>query len=132
MISQKLKNIFFLSIPVLIVHGMEEYLTGFYNTDSHVKFVFGYLDTLPTPQATFLLFQIMLWLALIIFAILISSEKWRLRLMVIPGLIYVYEFHHIIKALMAGGYYPGIATAWMFPIIAFFFWKELLANYKTV
>lgn len=131
MISQKLKNIFFLSVPVLIIHGLEEYLTSFYNTDSHVKFVFGYLNTLPTPQATFLLFQVMLWVALTIFAILISSEKWRLRLMIIPGLIYIYELHHIWKALEVGRYYPGLVTALLFPVIAFFFWKELLKSYKS-
>ncbi len=131
MISQRLKNIFVLSIPVFIAHGLEEYLTGFYNTDSHIKFIFGYLNTLPNPQATFLLFQIMLWLALIVFAFLISNGKWRLGLMVIPGLIYIYELHHIFKAFSVGKYYPGLITALVFPIIVFLFWKELLKNYKS-
>ncbi|MDP3784650.1 MAG: HXXEE domain-containing protein [bacterium] len=128
MISQKLKNIFFISIPVFIAHGSEEYFNGFYNVDSIFKFFFHYFDSMSIPQATFLLFQIMIWLALIIVAFLITSQKWQLRLMVIPGLIYIFELHHIWKALMSGGYYPGVITAIAFPIIGFLFWKELLKN----
>jgi len=132
MISQKLKNIFIVSIPVFVAHGLEEYFNGFYNIDSSSKFMFGYFGTLPTSQAIFLFFQIMLWFALIISAFLISSEKWRLRLMIIPGLVYIFEFVHFWKALDIGGYYPGLITAIAFPFIAFFFWKELIINYKKL
>ena len=130
MISKKLKTIFALSIPLFIAHGVEEYFTALYNVDSHVKFMFGYFFTLPTPQAIFLLFQIMLWFTLIISLLLISGEKWQLRLMVIPGLIYIYELHHFWKAFEVWSYYPGLITAIAFPIIGFLFWKELLKNFK--
>ncbi len=83
------------------------------------------------PQATFLLFQIMLWLVLIVFAFLIASEKWRLRLMILPGLIYILEFHHIWKTLESWSYYPGTITAIAFPVIAVLFWNELLKNFKN-
>ncbi len=126
--SKKLKTIFFISIPVFIAHGLEEYFTGLYNVDSHVKFMFGYFYTLSIPQAIFLLFQIMLWFVLIVSAFLISGEKWQSRLMIIPGLVYIYELHHFWKAIEVGGYYPGVITATAFPIIAFLFWKELLKN----
>ena len=99
MISQKLKTIFYISIPVFIAHGLEELFNGFYSVDWSFKFVFGFLNTMTVPQATFLVFQIMLWLAFIVFAFLIASEKWRLRLMLLPGIIYIFEFHHIWKAL---------------------------------
>ncbi len=131
MISQKLKTIFYISIPVFIAHGLEEYFTGIYNVDSHVKFMFGFFNTLQTPQAIFLLFQIMLWFTLIISALLISGEKWQLRLMIIPGLIYIYEFHHFWKAFAVGSYYPGVITAIAFPFLAFFFWKELINNHSA-
>lgn len=130
MISQKLKTIFFISIPVFVAHGLEEYFNGFYNADPIFKFFFHYFDAMPIPQATFLLFQIMLWVALIIFAFLLLSEKWRLRLMIIPGLIYILELHHFLEALVSAGYYPGAITAIAFPIIGFLFWKELLKNFQ--
>ena len=131
MISQKLKTLFFISIPIFVAHGLEEYSNAFYNIDSHSNFMLGYFNNLPTPQATFLLFQIMLWFVLIISAFLISGEKWQLRLMIIPGLVYIYELHHFWKAFEVWGYYPGIITATVFPIIGFLFWKELLNNFKN-
>ncbi len=87
---------------------------------------------MPVLQSTFLLFQIMIWLFLIIFLFLITNEKWQLRLMIIPGLIYIFELHHLWKALIAWGYYPGLITAIAFPIVGFLFWKELLKHNKYV
>ena len=132
MISTKLKTIFGFSVPLFVAHGLEEYLTGIYGVDSHVRFVLGYFNTLPAPQATFLLFQIMLWLMLIISFVLISGTKWQLRLMMLPGLIYIYELHHIWKALSVWSYYPGLITAVGFPIIGFLFWKELWKIFRQV
>ena len=131
MISNKLKTIFYISIPVFMAHGLEEFFNGFYNVDWSFKFVFGFLNTMTIPQATFLVFQIMLWLAFIVFAFLIASERWRLRLMLLPGIIYIFELHHIWKAFESWSYYPGVITAIAFPFIAFFFWKELLNNWKN-
>ena len=131
MISQKLKILFYISIPVFIAHGLEEYFNGFYNVDWSFKFVFGSLETMSVPQASFLVFQIVLWFALILFAFLIASEKWRLRLMLLPGIIYIFELHHIWKALESWSYYPGVITAIAFPVIGFLFWKELLKNWKN-
>lgn len=130
MISEKLKTIFIISIPFFIAHGLEEYFNHFYNIDWSFKFAFGFLETMSVPQATFLVFQIMLWLAFIIFAFLFSSEEWRLRFMMLPGLIYIFEIHHIWKTLESWSYYPGSITAIAFPVIGFLFWKELLNNFK--
>ena len=130
MISQKLKTLFYISVPVFIAHGLEEIFNGFYNVDWFFKFALGFLKTMSVPQATFIVFQIMIWLALIVFAFLIASEKWRLRLMILPGLIYIFELHHIWKAFESWSYYPGVITAIAFPIIGFLFWKELIKNFQ--
>ena len=126
MISNKLKNIFALSIPLFIAHGIEEFLTHFYDIDAHDQAIFGLLSSLSNHGATFVVFQIMLWLLLIVSYLLISSEQWRFRLMFIPGIIFIYELHHLYKAVMLGGYYPGLVTALLFPVIGYFYWKELL------
>ena len=131
MISKKLKTIFYISIPIFITHGLEEIFNGFYNIDWSTKLVIGFLNEMSVPQATFIVFQIMIWLAFIVFAFLIASEKWRLRLLILPGIIYVFELHHLWKALESWSYYPGAITAIAFPFIAFFFWKELLKNWKN-
>ncbi len=130
--TRKLQKLFLLSIPLFIVHGVEEILTGFYNIDSHAAFLFGGLAKLPNMQALFVLFQIMLWLVLVISYLLLLGPKWQLRLMFVPGLIFIYELHHLYKAIEVGGYYSGLITALAFPAIGFFFWKELLQSYKTL
>ncbi|OGI68833.1 hypothetical protein A3A05_02410 [Candidatus Nomurabacteria bacterium RIFCSPLOWO2_01_FULL_41_12] len=130
MISKKLKNIFALSIPVFIAHGMEEIFNGFYNVDWSAKLMFGFLNGMSVSQATFIVFQFMLWLVLVVFALLIASEKWRLRLMFLPAIIYIVELQHIWMAVKTWSYYPGLITAAPLVIIGLFFWKELIKNYK--
>ena len=125
MISSKLKTIFGISVLLFVAHGLEEYLTGFYNIDSHFSFVFRPLFAMPIEQATFLLFQIMIWFLFSFCFLLVSGEKWQIRLMTLLGFGYLYELHHIIKAVYVGGYYPGLITALTFPILAFFYWREL-------
>ena len=132
MISKKLKLLFLLSIPLFITHGLEEYFTGFFNIDPIFKFVFQYFENMTVFQATFLLFQIMLWLFLITFFFLILGGKWPLRLMVILGVVLIFELHHIIRTIVEWSYYPGTITALLFPILAFFFWKELINNFKEL
>ena len=131
MITSKLRTIFIISIPFFIAHGLEELFNSFYNIDWSVKVIFGFLNEMPVPQATFWVFQIMMWLALIVIAFLISGEKWRLRIMFIPGIIFIVELHHIWKALETWNYYPGVITAIPLTILGFFFWRELLKNWKN-
>ncbi len=128
--TKTLQKLFLISIPLFILHGLEEIFTGFYNRDSQVELWFGNLNSLPTPQATFILFQIMIWLMLIIGYLLLLGPKWQLRLMFIPGIVFVYELHHLYKAIGVGSYYPGLATAILLYIVGFLFWKELIKNYK--
>ena len=129
MISNKLQNIFLLSIPLFIAHGLEEYFTGFYKVDSIFFFIFQSFETMSVFQATFLLFQIMLW-ALLIIAYLMLSRKFVIGLLTILGIFFVLELHHLTDALIRLEYYPGMITGILFPIIGFFYWKELIKNWK--
>lgn len=129
-ISQKLQHIFLLSIPVFIAHGIEEYITGFYDIDNFSRFVFSYSETMSPLQASFLTFQIMVWFLLILGAISIARQKWQLYIMVIPGLVYIFELHHLLKALISLSYYPGVITGALFPFIGFFYWKQLVKDLR--
>lgn len=129
--TKKLQNLFLLGVLLFIAHGLEEILTGFYN-DSQVAFIFGGLAKLPDMEALFLLFQIMLWFTLIISYLFLLGPKWQLRLMFIPGLFMVYEFYHLYQAMAVGAYYPGLVTALGFPLLGFFFWRELINNRKNL
>jgi hypothetical protein len=131
MITNKLKTIFGLSIPLFIAHGIEEYLTGFYTLDRWDEWIFGLLPFTSIHQAMFATFQVTFWLILTISLLMLCGAKWQLRLLAVVGLVYVLELHHIVKALLALSYYPGLMTALVFPIIAFFFWREWFRNLKS-
>ena len=126
MITNKLKIIFGFSIPIFILHGIEEFVTHFYDIDAHDQAIFGLLSSLSNHGATFVVFQIMLWLLLIISLLLLLGSKWQFYTLAIIGVIYIYELHHVYKAIAVGGYYPGLYTALAFPIIGFLFWREWL------
>lgn len=126
MITNTLQRIFALSIPVFILHGIEEFVTHFYDIDSHDQAIFGLLSSLSTHGATFVVFQIMFWLLLIIALLLLMGKKYQFYTFSIIGIVYLYESHHILKAISAGGYYPGLYTSLAFPVLAFFFWSQWL------
>lgn len=126
MITPRLKYIFGASIPLFILHGTEELLTGFYNLDQWDEWIFGLLPFVSIHQAMFATFQFMLWLLLIVAFILLLGERWRFYMLTLLGVTFVFELHHPIKALIAGGYYPGLLTSLLFPVVAFLFWREWL------
>lgn len=130
MISPRLQRIFGLSIPLFIVHGVEEFVTHFSDIDAHDQAIFGILSGLSNHGATFVTFQVMLWLLLLISFLLLLGPKWQFSVLALVGVIYLYELHHIYKAIMIWGYYPGLITSLAFPVFAFFFWKEWIRIYK--
>ena len=131
MITQKLKHIFGLSIPLFIVHGIDEFVTNFNTTDVLDQRMFGiFFGDLSSHDIMFVTFQIMFSLLLIISFLFLLGEKWQFRILAIAGVVYVFELHHIIKAISAWAYYPGLITALIFPFVAVFFWKEWFRIYK--
>lgn len=132
MISTKLKTIFAISIPLFIAHGIEEIMTGFYSVDALDAYLFQPFAQLSLHGVMFVTFQLMLWLLLIVSLALLSGDRWRFRMLAVIGVVYVFELHHVFKAILAGGYYPGLITSLAFPVIAYFFWKEWIAVYKNI
>ena len=131
MVTRKLKTIFGFSILLFILHGTEEFFTHFYDVDAFDQKIFGVFSSLSIHGATFATFQIMFWLLLTVAFLLLLGEKWQFRVLAVAGIIYIYESHHIIKAVSEWSYYPGLITALVFPFLATLFWKEWLKVYKT-
>jgi hypothetical protein len=123
-ISSRLKSLFAFSIPLFVAHGIEEYVTGFYEFDTLDEWIFGLLPFTSTHEAMFVTFQVMFWLLLIVSSLLLVSDRVRFYALFLVGFIYVVELHHPIKAILAGGYYPGLITSLVFPVFALLFFKE--------
>ncbi len=131
MITPRIKYIFAASIPVFILHGIEEYFTGFYTLDKWDEWIFGLLPFTSIHQAMFATFQMMFWVLLAVALLFLISERTRFYALALVGIIFVFELHHPIKALFAGDYYPGLVTSLVFPILAFLFWKEWIRVFIT-
>ena len=125
MISSRLKNIFALSIPVFIIHGSEEYFTGLYNFDS-------FYQSFSNPKIVFVfIVLVLLNISLIVSYILIQKNKGVFILSFLLGLLFIYQLVHIYKAIIIGGYYPGLYTSLIFPILGYFYWREFIKNYQS-
>lgn len=132
MITSRLHRIVALSIPLFLAHALEEYATKFYERDAWDEFFLAQFTRSP-EEATivFLLTQITLVLVLFGFVLLPMSERLRFWLFGVIGLLYVYEFIHVLKALAYGAYYPGLFTAALFVPIALLFWEEWLDKLRS-
>ena len=124
MISKKLQQILVLAIPLFIVHGLEEYATGFYTIDPIFKFLSGVWRHDGVSGNLFTFSNYVLVFACVS-ALLISGKRWQLWLLSILGIIFFFEIHHIIEAIFRWQYYPGMITATLFPVVGIFYWKEL-------
>lgn len=124
----KFGRLFVLASLFLVLHGIEEYLTGFYNVDPIFGFLFSPLKTMSVPQSTFFVFQICLFLALIMLFLASSGGKAVRVVYGVIGFFLFFEIHHVVEALIRGGYYPGLITAIVLPIIGIFYWKELMRS----
>ena len=129
MITEKLKKLTFLSLILIYAHGLEEILMGFYKVPSVLMIWNDHLTSI--PEAVYYASHIPWWLFLIPMFLLVLGGKWTLRVLALFGIVFVFEIHHLLGALfITHGYYPGLITAIFYPIIGFFYWKELIHNFR--
>ncbi len=128
MISTKLKNILILTMLLVAAHAIEENIAGFYAKDLFIQYPSVYFNSI--PQTFYWTSHIMWWLMILIGFFLILGGKWTLRILTLFGSVYFFELHHVIKGILAGQYYPGMLTGAIYPFVGFFYWKELIKNFK--
>lgn len=127
-ISSKLKQLFLLAIVLSIAHGIEELATGFYNTDRSFLLTVGKVGG--NLAVAFVIYWLILWGLFWLAYMLVVRGKWIRILSGIVGVVMLLELQHLYEVVATGKYYPGAYTAILFPIIGFFFWKELIKNWS--
>ena len=128
MASRKLKLLFAISIPIFMAHGLEELWTNFYSVDTHYHALFRAFEGMPVYKATFLLFNLMMWLWLVTSLLLISDPRWQLRLAFLPMVLYIFELHHLLDIAKARAYTPGAVTGLAFPILAVLYGRQWMID----
>lgn len=118
----RLRTIVFFSICLFILHGIEEWFTGFYFADP----TFGWVSrfTSSHAEAVFVGFQLSLWIWLVLFFVMLLGPQWRMRALLVFGIIMTAELEHLAVAVGRGAYYPGSATSLLFLPLSIVFWIE--------
>lgn len=128
MISRNLQFLFLLSLFLITAHGIEETLTGFRHADSFVIVLANYTNM--TPEMFYWVFHIIWWTLLPSVYIFLRKSTVMLPLLTLFSIVFMFESHHIIKAIIANQYYPGMITAFFYPILGVFFYRELIKNWR--
>lgn len=123
----KLQFTFLVLALLFVIHGLEEYFTEFYSIDWSYRSLFGSLSDIPQ---VFLLYQLGLWLLLLLTFLLLKRGKRITWLLMAWGVISILELQHVYAALTQGSYYPGLITSLLFPVVAVYYWRELFRNPK--
>jgi len=83
-----------------------------------------------TPETFYWGFHVIWWLLLPSAYIFFRKSPILLPLLTLFSIVFAFELHHIVKAAIAGQYYPGMITAIFYPILGVFFYKELIQNWR--
>jgi hypothetical protein len=130
MVSKRLTTLFVLALGLIYLHGVEEVLTGFPRVDSFMKFGASFFNT--SSENFYWISHIFLWwLPIPVIFLILRRRTIILPLLALFGLVFVFELHHLVKAALAQSYYPGMITAFFYPILGVFFYKELLRSRKA-
>ena len=105
-----------LCLALYAPHLAEEALTGMHD-DPIVVSVMAPLASLPPRHAAYLVFQVMLGLALAMTLLFSLGGPARLALMGALGAALLAEAHHAVRAVAAGAYNPGLVTSLPMPLV---------------
>ena len=131
MVSKRLTFLFITALGLIYLHGLEEVLTGFPHVDPFMKFGANFFNT--SSEGFYWISHIFLWwLPIPLIFLIFRKTTLILLLLALFGIVFFFEIHHLIKAFVAQSYYPGMITAFFYPILGVFFYKELLKNRKTL
>ncbi len=128
MISKKLKTLFLLSIVIVYLHFFEEVISGFYKNDWIMLYISSHFQNINQAQyyGSHIVWILMIGPA----ALLVLGGKWTQRVLALFGFFFIFELHHLIDAIRTLSYSPGARTNIAFEVIGFFYWKELLRNWR--
>ena len=120
----KLSNFVLISIPFLAIHGLEEYIGKFYNTDPYFRFVASFIPL--SNEMTFIISEVLLFLILIEMYRWLRLKKHTKAISILIGIIFVLEVSHILDYISMGVYVPGLITSFPLLILGVLYWKKLL------
>lgn len=117
-------TIFFISIILNYIHGIECIKTKFWEKEPHAYFYTKFFKTI--PQAIYFEKHGNLWFFILIIFFILLGNPWIYIPLVLYGTIFITEFHHFVKGMKQGKYYPGMITAALVPIVGIFYLIDVI------
>ena len=117
-----MKKLILVATPLFFIHALEEYLRGYYLTDSIFSILGEGMNI--SPALAFILVQVVLLLVLL--AGVLFTHRLLLTLI---GLIFAVEFSHVYVALRDFSFVPGFLTALPLIFIGVLYWRQLLRTF---
>lgn len=122
-VPKQLQNVYVFSIPLFIIHVIEEYVTLYYPT------LFGITYRMKNlPMEKFITIETVVITGMITAAYLLKKKLIPLPLMILPGLFYLYQYEHISHTIKLHSYYPGTVTGIILFLFGIWYWKELIIS----
>ena len=128
MTSKRLNLLFISALVLIYLHGLEEVLTGFQHIDSFMEFG-GRIFSIST-ESFYWFSHLLWWLGAPIIFLISRKKPIILPLLALFGIVFFIETHHLVKSLLIQSYYPGMFTAFLYPIFGIYFYKELMRKKK--
>jgi hypothetical protein len=128
--SDRLRGLFALSVGAMLVHKAECWFAREWLESPF----FAWLGEIATHRggtpedvlggAMFAVFVFWLFVGLAMVLLVLRGGAGPLVALGLWGLTFLLELHHVVRALEARGYYPGIVTALPYIAIGPFYWRE--------
>jgi hypothetical protein len=118
------KKLIHISVPLLIIHSLEEFYFSLTSVDPFTSFVSKYFGL--TNDVTYFLGQLVLFIFLAVLLVLILLHKNINYGGFIIGVILIFEFTHVYPAIISGSYYPGFASGFILFVIGVGYWYKLM------
>ena len=126
MLPATIRTFLLLSIGGLIIHGIEEYIMEFHLIDVSFSYVFSPFFSMPPEQSVFLLYQLFLWILLIVVWCIIGKPKYSIPIFVgLLWILLILESQHLIQTVIEMNYYPWFFSALLLVGIALWYFSHV-------
>ena len=130
-LSGRMKTYFAVSIFLMFLHKVECWYTEewldspFFQAVISSSHWVGLSTEQIVGEAIFLTFCLWLFIGLIMGALVMKGGNWGAIALGIWGLTYLLEWHHLVRAALASGYYSGVYTSVFYLVFGVVYWREL-------
>ena len=128
--SARLRALFALSVAMMFVHKAECWFAQeWLESPFFAMLIRVATERAASPEdalggAMFVVFVFWLYVGLAMVLFVLRGGSGPIVALAGWGLTFVLEWHHVVRSVAHGGYYPGVVTAVPYLAIGPFYWRE--------